>query len=88
MGAEIRIPVTVRLDPGKRAALDELAAALGRNRSYVVNEALDAYLAVQSWQLGHLREGLRQAEAGDFATDVETVAAFGRWSASAGNASG
>jgi len=40
-------------------------------------KALDA-LAV--WQAAHIKEGLRQAEAGKFATDKEVSAAFARGS--------
>lgn len=71
--------VTVRLHAEKRAALDALASATDRDRSYLINEAIDAYLGVHRWQIAHVEEGVRQAEAGDFATDEEVAAAFARW---------
>jgi predicted transcriptional regulator len=71
--------ITVRLDPEKRHRLDALAQALDRDRSYVVNEAIDAYLAVHDWQILHVAEGLRQAHADAFATEAEIDAAFDRW---------
>jgi len=37
------------------------------------------YLEVMDWQLAHIKEGLRQAEAGEFATDEEVKAAFDLW---------
>jgi RHH-type transcriptional regulator, rel operon repressor / antitoxin RelB len=77
--ASARAPVTIRIEEAKRLALDELAARLGRDRSSLINEALDAYLAAQSWQLEHIIEGLRQADAGEFATPEEVDAAFARW---------
>jgi predicted transcriptional regulator len=40
-----RETLTVRVEPGTRKALDGLAEAMDRDRSYVVNEALDAYIA-------------------------------------------
>ena len=77
----IRDSVTFRLDAEKRAELDAVAKALDRDRSYVLTEAVDAYLAVHRWQLDHIQEGLRQAEAGEFASDDEVEAAFDRWKA-------
>ena len=71
--------VTVRLDAEKRAALDALASATDRDRSYLINEAIDAYLGVHRWQIARIEKGVRQAEAGDFATDEEVAAAFARW---------
>jgi predicted transcriptional regulator len=74
-----RESVTFRLDAEKRSELDAVAKALDRDRSYVLNEAVGAYLEVQRWQLAHIREGIRQADAGEFASDDEVDAAFARW---------
>lgn len=74
-------PVTVRLDDGMRAALDEVAAAMGRDRSWVVKQALEEYLAAQAWQLQHIRRAVQAADAGDFAGDDEVAARFARWGA-------
>ena len=71
--------ITVRLDAIKRAELDELARATSRDRSFLVNEAIDAYLATHRWQIAHIEHGLRQAEAGEFASEDEINAAFARW---------
>jgi len=73
-----RETVTFRIDQGKRAELDRLAKALDRDRSYVLNEAVDAYLDVHAWQAAHIEDGLRQAEAGEFADDAEVAAAYER----------
>lgn len=71
--------ITVRLESSKRNELDALARATSRDRSFLVNEAIDAYLAVHRWQIERIEEGLRQADKGDFATDEEVSAAFARW---------
>jgi predicted transcriptional regulator len=71
--------ITVRLDAGKRAELDELARTTSRDRSFLVNEAIDAYLATHRRHIAHIEEGLRQADAGDFADEDEVDAAFARW---------
>jgi RHH-type transcriptional regulator, rel operon repressor / antitoxin RelB len=71
--------ITFRLDPEKREALDEIAAGLDRDRSYILNEAIDLYLEVYRWQVEHILDGVRQADNEEFATDDEVEAAFSRW---------
>jgi len=71
--------ITVRMDAEKREALDALSRAVDRDRSYLINEAVDAYLDVQLWQIAHIEEGLRQADAGEFASDDEVAAAYALW---------
>lgn len=71
--------ITFRIEAEKREALDAIAALMDRNRSYVLNEAISAYLEVNQWQLEHIKEGLRQADAEEFATEAEVKAAFEKW---------
>jgi len=78
-GGEDMPNVTFRMPEEKKLLLDELAAAQDRDRSYIINQALDNYLEVMKWQLAHIEEGLKQAEAGEFASDDEVNAAFGLW---------
>jgi RHH-type rel operon transcriptional repressor/antitoxin RelB len=71
--------ISFRLENKKKKALDAIATALDRDRSYVLNEAIDAYLEVHRWQIAHIEDGIRQANAGKFATTREVAAAFARW---------
>ncbi len=73
-----RETISFRMDSEKIEALDAAASALDRDRSYVINGAIEAYLDVHRWQLEHIREGLRQADAGEFATGAEMRATFSR----------
>jgi predicted transcriptional regulator len=63
--------LTVRVESKTRDALDALAAALDRDRSYVINEALNAFIETHDWHVAHIGEGLRQAESGNFVRDAE-----------------
>ena len=56
--------VSFRLDAEKAAELDELGKAQARDRTFLLNEAVDAYLDVQRWQLAHIKESIRQADSG------------------------
>jgi predicted transcriptional regulator len=60
----------------RRDALDELGRALDRDRSYLVNEAVAQFIEAQEGWAAHLREGLRQADAGEIASADEVAAAF------------
>jgi len=60
--------MTIRIDPDVRGALDSLAAAADRDRTWIVNQALTAYIETQRWQIEHIRQGLREADAGKFAS--------------------
>lgn len=71
--------ITFRTDARRKTALDAIAAGLDRDRSYVLNEAISNYLEVHQWQVAHIKKGMRQADAGEFAKDSDVSAAFARW---------
>ena len=75
----VKETLTVRIAPAKRRKLDKLATARKVDRSAVISEALDQYLAFEQWQLERIKEGLRQANAGEFANEEEVRAAFARF---------
>jgi predicted transcriptional regulator len=60
--------MSIRIDPDVREALDSVASSVDRDRTWVVNEALHAYLETHRWQIEHIQQGLREAEAGKFAS--------------------
>jgi len=62
--------MTVRLEPETRDALDAIAATLDRDRSYVVNQALAAYVETHRWQVEHIQQGLREANAEKFVSQA------------------
>jgi predicted transcriptional regulator len=56
--------ISFRLESDKVDALDVLAKALDRDRTYLLNEAVSAYLDIQQWQLEHIKASIKQADAG------------------------
>lgn len=56
--------VTFRAPGEKIKALDALAELQQRDRSFVLNEALDQYLSLNEYHVALIREGIRQADAG------------------------
>jgi len=68
--------ITFRLDSEKRALLDAIAQGQDRDRTYILNEAVEMYLDHYRWQVEEIKAGIREADAGDFATDDEVAALF------------
>lgn len=59
-----KVTISFRIETEKRAAVDELAATLERDRSAIINEAIDAYLELHHWQVEHIRRALAEADSG------------------------
>lgn len=62
-----------------RDALDTIAIALDRDRSYILNEAIAAYLEVHQWHLQDTLKAIEEADTGDFASDREVQQAFTKY---------
>jgi predicted transcriptional regulator len=75
--------LTIRLPATVKETLDKLAEATGRSRSFLAQEALRRYLEEEGWQVREIREGIREADAGDFATDEEVASTLAKWGVSA-----
>ncbi len=56
--------VSFRVSAEKVAALDALAASERRNRTYLLNEAIDLYLAVQEQRDRETLEAIAECDAG------------------------
>ena len=70
---------SVRTDPRKVRKLDKLAEQQDRSRNYLVNQAIDQYLELLAWQDERIKEGIRAADAGRFASDAEMDAIFNKY---------
>jgi RHH-type transcriptional regulator, rel operon repressor / antitoxin RelB len=63
--------LTLRLDAKLKNQLDRLSKSMNRSRSFVAAQAIQEYVSVNEWQIGEIKKGLAEADAGDFATDEE-----------------
>lgn len=77
---------TLTLRPELVAGLDELAASTGRARDELIEEAVARYLDYERWAMARIREGVRQAEAGELASEDEVERVFGKYRAHASGA--
>jgi predicted transcriptional regulator len=52
-------------------SLDALAETMDRDRTYLLNEAVEHYLSLNAYHIKLIEKGLRAAAAGDFVPDAE-----------------
>jgi predicted transcriptional regulator len=71
--------ISFRLKSDKVTALDELAGSMDRDRSYLLNEAVQAYLDLQKWQLDEIRAGLADADAGRVVDHAKIRTLAAKW---------
>ena len=74
------VPVSSRVEKAVSEKLDRLSKATARSRSFLISEAIRAYVEDQAWQIEAIEEGLKQADQGKFASSDkvrQTFAKFG-----------
>jgi predicted transcriptional regulator len=72
-------PVSVRLKPALSAQVSALAVALDRPKSWVIEQAVKEYVALQAWQLAAIDEGIRAADDGRMAPQAAVEAWVRSW---------
>ena len=70
---------SVRADSKKVKQLDRLAKQQDRSRNYLVNQAIDHLLELQAWQTERVKEGIKAADEGRFASDADMAAIFSKY---------
>ena len=71
--------ISLRVDDKSLQEIDRLAALSKRDRTFIINEAIEAYLEVNNWQLDHIEQSLAQAERGEFTPESEVEKVFKKW---------
>ncbi len=74
--------LTLRVKNELKEKLESLAEATQRSKSFLATEALERYIELESWQVAHIRKGIKQAEEGLVVSGEE----MDRWLASWGTA--
>ena len=75
--------MTIRLEDDVKVRLDVLAEATQRSKSHLAAEAIRAYVESNEWQIGEINEALKEADAGDFASDRDVAALARKWKVNA-----
>ena len=75
--------MTVRLEDDVKDRLDVLAAATHRSKSFLAAEAIRVFVETNEWQVAEIRTALKEADAGDFASDKDVAALAKKWKVNA-----
>lgn len=67
--------ITVRIDEAIKDRLGDLAGSTRRSKSFLAAEAIREYVENNEWQIAEISAALKEADAEDFASDLD-VAAF------------
>jgi predicted transcriptional regulator len=68
--------INVRLPESLYNQIEALAKATARTKSFLAIDALTSYVQSESWQIRDIHEGLKEADAGEFASDEQVKAVF------------
>ena len=69
--------------PLLRQGSDVLADATQRSKSFLAAEAIRAFVETNEWQIGEIQAALKEAKAGDFASDKDVAALAKKWKVNA-----
>ena len=71
--------MTIRLEPNLKSRLDKLSAVTHRSKSFLAAEAVREYIELNEWQIEEIKTAVKEADAGDFASDQEVQDVFNKW---------
>ncbi|MBV8358801.1 MAG: CopG family ribbon-helix-helix protein [Deltaproteobacteria bacterium] len=76
--------MTIRVDRKTKTRLEKLARAMDRSKSYLAAEAIRAYVDLNEWQIAEIKAALKEADAGEFASNREVDKVMKKWRRGAG----
>ena len=76
--------VTIRLDPELKQRLEQLAESMQRSKSFLAAQAIHDFVDLNEWQVQEIEQAIVEADRGEFASDQDVAAIFGKWGVSGG----
>ena len=76
--------MTIRLEDDLKERLEKLAHATQRSKSFIAAEAIRDFVELNEWQIQEIQEAIKEADAGNFATEKEVKKVLEKWSVDAG----
>jgi len=71
--------ISIRTSEELVSQFNALAKETDRSRTYLINQAMEEYIAREAWPVAEIRQAMQEADAGDFVTDEEVAAFWARW---------
>lgn len=73
------VPLSLRISEKKAREIETLAKATDRSKSWLLEQALDAYLETQSWQVARIERGLAEIDRGEGRPHEEVAEWLSSW---------
>ena len=74
-----KVKISFRIASRKVRDLDAMAETMNRDRAYLLNEAVEAYLDVQQWQIEQIKASIRQADEGKLIEHKQVRKMASKW---------
>jgi predicted transcriptional regulator len=71
--------MTIRLDPGLKNRLEQLAKITDRSKSYLAAEAIREFIELNEWQLREIEQAVKEADSGEFASEQALKKVLRKW---------
>jgi RHH-type transcriptional regulator, rel operon repressor / antitoxin RelB len=75
--------MTIRLEDDIKNRLDQIATATHRSKSFLAAEAIRVFVESNEWQINEIQSALKEADAGDYASDQDVANLAMKWAARA-----
>lgn len=76
--------VTIRLEPELKQRLEQLAESMQRSKSFLAAQAIHDFVDLNEWQVQEIEQAIVEADRGEFASEQDVAAIFGKWGVSGG----
>jgi predicted transcriptional regulator len=76
--------MTIRIDRKTRTRLAKLAKETRRTESRLAAEAIRSFVDVNEWHIEKIKQAIKEADAGNFATEEQVQALLAKWKKRAG----
>ncbi|MCL1939639.1 MAG: hypothetical protein FWG04_03130 [Desulfovibrionaceae bacterium] len=80
----MNMTLSLRVPQNVLEQLGLLADATGKSRNFLAVQAMQDFIEREAWQVAEIQQAIKEADAGDFATDEEVQAIKAKWSSNAG----
>lgn len=71
--------ITIRLESELKQRLEQLAESMQRSKSFVAAQAIRDFVDLNEWQVQEIEQAIVEADRGEFASDQDVAAVFGKW---------
>jgi predicted transcriptional regulator len=71
--------INVRMPEALYKQIEELAKSTDRTKSFLAVDALTQYVKSESWQIQDIHKAIKEADAGELATDQQVKDVFGKY---------